>query len=117
MLTRHPEAVSIPVDQFTSGMVFVAERGETITGFVALAARSDGGMELDGLFVEPAFWKQGIATRLMAAAEVFAASQGSTHVHVIANPRAQNFYERCGFATVGSTELTWRPAALMSKRL
>lgn len=117
MLIRHPEAVSIPVEQFTGGMVLVATRGEAISGFVALAPRQDSGIELDGLFVEPVWWKQGIGTRLMAAAEALAVGRGNTHIHVVANPRAENFYVRCGYAVVGTTELTWRPAPLMSKRL
>lgn len=117
MLIRHPEAVSIPIAQFTSGMVLVATRGEAIVGFAALEPRPDGGAELDGLFVEPDWWKQGIGSRLMLAAETLAASRGNTHVHLIANPRAQNFYERCGYTVVGTTDQTWRLAALMSKRL
>lgn len=117
MLMKHPEAVSIPVEQFTNGLVLIATRGDAISGFVALARRPDSGIELDGLFVEPVWWKQGIGTRLMAAAEALAVGRGHTHIQLVANPRAQDFYRRCGYAVVGTTDLTWRPALLMVKRI
>lgn len=117
MLLKHPEAASIPVEQFTSGLVLTATRGDAISGFAALARRPDSDIELDGLFVEPDLWKQGIGTCLIAAAEALAIARGHTHIHVVANSRAQDFYARCGYALVGTTNLTWRPALLMLKRI
>jgi len=116
-LLANPDAVAIPVEQFEGGSVLVAEAGGIIVGFTALADRADGEAELDGLFVEPDLWRRGIASELMVETEALAITRGKRQIHVIANSRAQGFYEHCGFVIVGRTEVTWRPAELMCKQL
>jgi|SRR5436190_6663475 len=53
------------IEQIAAGCVFVAERDGVIAGFATVVPRSDGGAELDTLFVEPHLWKQGIGRRLV----------------------------------------------------
>ena len=116
-LLAHPEAVTIPLKQLEREMVLIAESARTPLAFVALEERHDGATELDGLFVEPMLWRRGIATHLMNQAEALALSRGSTEMHVIANSRAEGFYQRCGYIVIGETDTTWRPASLMRKQL
>jgi N-acetylglutamate synthase-like GNAT family acetyltransferase len=116
-LLANPQAVTIPAEQFERKSILVAEVAGEIVGFTALADREDGQAELDGLFVEPAKWRQGIASQLMIETEALAVARGSSEIHVIANSRAQGFYEHCGFVVIGRTEQTWRPADLMCKVL
>ena len=54
------------------GMVFVAERDGAIVGFSAVLPREDPEMDLDGLFVEPHLWGQGIGRLLVEHCIVFA---------------------------------------------
>jgi len=103
-LLAHPEAISLPVEQLADGSVFVAERDGVIAGFAAVVPRPDGGAELDGLFVEPHLWKQGIGRRLIEHAVTVARARSATFLHVIGNPHAEQFYTSCGFQVTGTVD-------------
>lgn len=116
-LLANPEVVEVPADQISNEGVLVAIDRGAPTGFVALRSREDGNAELDGLFVEPASWGRKIGTELVKAAEALALQMGCATVHVVANPRAEGFYQRCGFERCGDSETQFGPAALMKKRI
>ncbi|MEO7634085.1 MAG: GNAT family N-acetyltransferase, partial [Sphingomicrobium sp.] len=63
MLEAHPDAIELPAEQIAGGDVLVADFDGRIAGFAALA-----GGELDGLFVEPALWRNGIGAALVEEA-------------------------------------------------
>ena len=66
-----------PLEQIKAGRVFVAERRGKILGFSVVLTRSDGNAELDGLFVDPGIWNQGIGRFVVQDAARFAASEGA----------------------------------------
>jgi GNAT superfamily N-acetyltransferase len=72
------------------------------------------GGELDGLFVEPDLWGQGIGRMLVEAATHEARKRGLA-LSVIANPRARRFYESCGFTVEGEEQTRFGPALRMTK--
>ena len=86
-------------------------------GFAVVLARADGDADLDGLFVEPAQWRQGIGTRLIAECEVLAAASGAQILHVVANPRALGFYRACGFVLQGETATRFGMGFAMRKAI
>ena len=98
---RHPDAIDLPVEQIQAGWAWVAERGDEILGFAVAMPRTDGDFELDGLFVEPARWRQGIGKQLIDHCVMVARSAGAGALHVVGNPHARDFYEGCGFRLVG----------------
>ncbi len=51
-LLAHSDAIELPREQILAGSVFVLQRNGGIAGFAALQPASDGGSELDALFVE-----------------------------------------------------------------
>jgi GNAT superfamily N-acetyltransferase len=108
-LEAHPDAIALPVTQIERGEVFVAEVDGQAAGFVALV-----GGELDGLFVEPDRWRQGIGKALVEAA-VHEARRRGLSVTVIAEPAAQGFYEKSGFVVEGEAETRFGPAIRMSR--
>ena len=116
-LMAHPDAVVLPADQIEAGRVHVADIQGRIGGFCVVLARSDGDSELDGLFVEPAAWRQGIGRRLVDEAAKIATAEQATWLHVIAGHRALPFYAACGFAMVGETSTRFGPAFIMRKRM
>ena len=71
-LLAHPDAIELPVAQIEADRVFVAERDGSILGFSVVLSRDDGDAELDGLFVEPSSWRNGIGRTLVEAAAAFA---------------------------------------------
>ena len=108
-LIENPDAIHLPLSQVANGQVIVAELDGEIAGFAAVV-----GGELDGLFVEPDLWGLGIGKTLVDAATHEARRKGFT-LSVIANPRAQKFYERCGFATEGEVQTRFGRGIRMSK--
>jgi N-acetylglutamate synthase-like GNAT family acetyltransferase len=103
-LLANPDAVELPVSQIEAGQVFVAEQDGTVAGFAAILRRVDGDTELDGLFVEPGRWREGIGRRLLEHCATVARLAQSTALCVVGNPQAQGFYDRCGFEYVGTAE-------------
>jgi N-acetylglutamate synthase-like GNAT family acetyltransferase len=112
-LVAHPDAIALPTGQIERGQVTVAEIGGRIAGFAALVEQ-DGKLELDGLFVEPELWRNGIGSALVADA-VHQARQQGLALTVVASPEGAAFYEKCGFAVEGETGTRFGPAVVMSR--
>ena len=113
-LEAHPDAIHLPASQIALGEVLVAEANGQIAGFAVLLDNS-GSAELDGLFVEPARWRQGIGAALVHEAVHIARDRGLSLVTVVAEPGAREFYEKCGFRLEGETETRFGPALRMSR--
>lgn len=112
-LTSEPDAIQLPIEQIERGEVIVAELGDRLAGFAAVLIDDDIA-ELDGLFVEPDLWRQGIGAALVDVAVHEARRQGLA-MTVVANPSAQEFYEKCGFTVEGKAQTRFGPALRMSR--
>jgi N-acetylglutamate synthase-like GNAT family acetyltransferase len=107
----------LPVQQFTAGLVRVAEQSGALVGFAVLLERSGEACELDGLFVEPDRMRAGIGRRLVEDATGIARERGATRIDVVANPQAVAFYEAVGFTYVGEAQTRFGPAPRMSRSI
>jgi GNAT superfamily N-acetyltransferase len=116
-MLANPDAIELPVEQIAAGGVFVAERHGAILGFSAVLPRTDGATELDGLFVEPDAWRQGIGRLLVDHCAQLARTQGSGALHVTGNPHAEGFYLACGFERIGTVETRFGAGLLLRKIL
>lgn len=112
-LEAEPDAIELPAEQIERKQVIVAELGDRIAGFAVVLADDDLA-ELDGLFVEPEYWRQGIGAALVDVAVHEARRQGLA-MTVVANPSARGFYERCGFTLEGEAQTRFGPALRMSR--
>ncbi|MGD9891032.1 MAG: N-acetyltransferase family protein [Dehalococcoidia bacterium] len=88
---------------------YVADEGE-IAGFVRLGPDPDdpSGGFVFLLYVLPSYWRTGVGTALMAAADAAFRDMGlgSATLGVLeANDRARRFYERLGWHTDGSRQM------------
>jgi len=108
-LEANPDAIHLPPAQIANGQVLVAELDGRVAGFAALV-----GGELDGLFVEPELWRQGVGKALVDEVTHLARLRGLA-VTVIAGPVARSFYERCGFSVEGEAQTRFGPAFRMSR--
>jgi GNAT superfamily N-acetyltransferase len=113
-LEAHPEAIHLPASQIALGEALVAEIDGEVVGFAVLLDKSESA-ELDGLFVEPARWRQGIGSALVLEAVHVARNRGLSLVTVVAEPGARRFYEKCGFRLEGEAETRFGPALRMSR--
>jgi GNAT superfamily N-acetyltransferase len=116
-LLAHPDAISLPPEQLANGHVFVAEQDDVVVGFAAIVARPDGDTELDGLFVEPSLWKQGVGRLLVQHCADVARAGASRILHVVGNPHAEGFYAACGFRTTGAVETRFGAGFEMERQL
>jgi N-acetylglutamate synthase-like GNAT family acetyltransferase len=112
-LTSEPDAIHLPLEQIQRGEVIVAEIDDRLAGFAAVMIENDVA-ELDGLFVDPGLWRQGIGAALVEVAVHQARRQGLTMM-VVANPSARDFYEKCGFTVEGEAKTRFGPALRMSR--
>ncbi len=113
-LVENPDAIDLPQEQIDAGHVLVCEKDGAVAGFAVVLPCDDGGAELDGLFVEPQIWRSGIGRTLLRAATAVALQRGAKTLHVIANPRALDFYQTCGFTSVETMETRFGPAVGMT---
>jgi GNAT superfamily N-acetyltransferase len=116
-LVANPDAIDLPIEQIATGCVFVAERDGVIAGFAAVVPRADSGEELDALFVEPHFWKQGIGRQLVDYVAEAARERSAAFLHVIGNPHAEGFYTACGFRKTGTVETRFGTGLTMRRQL
>jgi len=112
-LEANPDAIELPIAMIERDEVFVAELDGRVVGFTVLF-NGEVEAELDGLFVEPGHWRTGIGSALVDVATHEARKNGLT-LMVIANPSAQQFYEKCGFVLEGEVQTRFGPALKMSK--
>lgn len=113
-LLVHPDAIELPAVQIERGEVLVAEIGDRVVGFAAIVS-GDRAAELDGLFVEPEFWRRGIGSALVEAVTHEARRKGLSLLTVVASPTALEFYLGCGFSVEGAAETRFGRAIRMSR--
>src|ERR1700735_530244 len=116
-ILAHPDAIEVPLDQIAAGHVFVLESEGTLAGFAAVLPRADGDADLDALFVDPHLQRRGFGRNLVDYCAAIARTRGSSAVHVIGNPHAQEFYRSCGFVSLGITETRFGPGLLLRRPL
>jgi GNAT superfamily N-acetyltransferase len=116
-ILANPDAIDLPQEQIDEGRVIVAERDGAVVGFAVVLPREDGDADLDGLFVDPARWRQGIASRLVDEAGRLARARGARAVHVVGNPHARAFYESQGFVQSGEAQTRFAVAPNFFKPL
>ncbi|MCW7761939.1 GNAT family N-acetyltransferase [Photorhabdus luminescens] len=101
LLLANPHMIELPMKHIEAGYVYIAEQADVILGFCVVLPLSDGNTELDGLFVEPTFWHQGIGKQLVQIALNDLHIKGKTSLQVLANPQAVGFYIALGFEHLG----------------
>jgi GNAT superfamily N-acetyltransferase len=112
-LLAHPGAIDLPVSQLHQKRVRVAEHDGVLAGFTAVLPRDGEICDLDGLFVEPDRWKQGIGRALMQDAFSLARASGLAAMEVLANPYARGFYAKLGFVGTGTVITLFGPGFRM----
>ena len=113
----HPDAIEVPLDQIVSGDVFALEFDGALAGFAAVLSHPAGHAQLDALFVEPHLQRRGFGRSLVDHCAQIARTRGSTSLHVIGNPHAQEFYRSCGFVSLGTAETSFGNGLLMRRWL
>jgi GNAT superfamily N-acetyltransferase len=86
------------------GRTWVATARNVVVGFHSILISPDSA-ELEDLFVDPDWTRQGVGRSLVDHASVAVGDEGFTHLDVDANPEALGFYLRAGFVDCGPKQL------------
>jgi ribosomal protein S18 acetylase RimI-like enzyme len=95
-LLDHPEFLILGPEGLAEGRTHVAEQDGSVAGF-ATWAETAGGIELEDLYVDPGYTRQGIATALVSRIAEIVRARGAERLEVTANPHALGFYRAAGF--------------------
>ena len=110
-LIDDPGIIDLDPEMIARNEVFVAEIGSRIVGFATIIAHEGNDAELEGIFVEPSDWRQGIGLALMQRIDREAAAWGANRLHVVASRRVEGFYTRAGFVVTGEMKTPLGPIA------
>lgn len=111
-LLAHPEHLVLAPDALAEGRTLVAEANGSIVGFATWLA-TPVAVELEDLFVDPAWMRCGIATALVGRVIDVLRARGVSRLEVTANPDAHAFYAAVGFVEIGRAETEFGPAPRM----
>ena len=117
-LAAHPDAITPPHQAIADGRVRVAfDAAGRRLGFSTVLPVHERRCELDDLFVEPEWMRQGVGRVLVDDLATRAHIAGASHVDVIANPNALGFYTRLGFHVTDETSTRFGAAPRMTLAL
>ena len=102
-LLAHPEALVLEGDGIAEALTRVATNSDDIVGF-ATTDLVDGVLDLQDLFVDPDWMRQGIGSHLVQDAAAIASERGFQRIAVTANPHAFFFYDALGFVADGEIQ-------------
>jgi GNAT superfamily N-acetyltransferase len=111
-LLAHPEYLILGPEGLAEGRTYVAEEGGSVVGFATWIETADV-VELEDLFVDPAWMRRGIAAALVERIADVLRARGVERLEVTANPHAMGFYRAVGFVDCGVTETVFGTAPRM----
>jgi GNAT superfamily N-acetyltransferase len=111
-LLAHPEYLILGPEGLAEGRTYVAEEGGSVVGF-ATWIETASVVELEDLFVDPAWMRRGIAAALVERIADVLRARGVERLEVTANPHAMGFYRAVGFVDCGVAETVFGTAPRM----
>jgi GNAT superfamily N-acetyltransferase len=112
VLLAHPDALELSDLAFMDGRTRAAVRDGVIAGFATWLSAGDA-VELEDLFVDPGWMRQGAGRALVLDLVAIARSRGAHRIEVTANQHAVAFYSALGFGAGGEVETRFGPAPRM----
>src|SRR5271166_3579366 len=111
-LLAHPDVLELSDLAVTEGRTRAAVADDAIVGFATWLSAGDA-IEIEDLFVDPPWMRQGIGRALVLDLIADARARGIRRVDVTANQHALAFYEKLSFVVDHEVETMFRPAPRM----
>jgi GNAT superfamily N-acetyltransferase len=111
-LLANPDALEFPGLGGDDRRTRVATAGGRIAGF-ATSVPAGGVIELDDLFVDPAWMRRGVGRALVLDAVEIARDLGARRIEVTANQHALVFYGKAGFIADHEVRTRFGPGVRM----
>jgi N-acetylglutamate synthase-like GNAT family acetyltransferase len=117
-LLANPHVLELPAHSITQGRTRVAVAADgTILGFATGLSGEGSMLEIEDLFVDPNWMRQGIGTRLIADQIAIAKHQHIHRLAVTANPHAYAFYRSVGFTHRQDVQTPFGPGSRMELKV
>ncbi|HEY8575728.1 MAG TPA: GNAT family N-acetyltransferase [Devosia sp.] len=117
-LLDKPEYLQLDPGLITSGQVILAECDGVPIGFASYLVSGSAEAELDGMFVDPKYWRRGVGRLLFEAVEHHLVARQAAGIRVVAGVRAVEFYKSVGFLIAGEAKTALGPVVpVMTKAL
>lgn len=113
-LLAHPETLAFADLAVREGRTRAAVAAGEIVGFASWVGAGDD-FEIEDLFVDPDWMRQGIGRALVLDMIAIARGRGIERVEVTANPHALAFYENAGFVVYRQVATRFRTAPRMRR--
>jgi GNAT superfamily N-acetyltransferase len=111
-LLAHPEAFEYSDAWVRQGQTRVATSDGRVLGF-ATAVPGEAALEVEDLFVDPDWMRQGVGRALIRDIVARAHAGRVRRIDVTANQNALDFYQAVGFVVDGVAETRFGPASRM----
>ena len=107
------DALTITPEFIANNEVYAATVESEVAGYYGLIA-SDGKVQLEHMWVDPAYMGSGIGKRLFDHAIKAAESLGASSMEIESDPNAEGFYKRMGARRIGeiASEIEGMPRLL-----
>jgi GNAT superfamily N-acetyltransferase len=112
LLSAHPELLELSETAVREERTRVALVGDRIVGFASTIVGEDA-VEVEDLFVDPDWMRQGIGRALVEDVLTTARTAGLSRVEVDANRHALGFYTQVGFTSLGEVPVAYGTAIRM----
>ena len=115
-LLAHPEYLEFSDVAVREGRTRAAVSAGRVVGFATWLTAGDA-FEVEDLFVDPRWMRQGIGRALILDMIEIAAAHGVLRLEVTGNPHALAFYQSVGFVIDHEIETTFGPGLRMHRDL
>lgn len=105
ILLNRPDLFGVSPAALDAGHVRVVVRASRIVAFATLIPKDGQTGELEDLFVDPEYMREGLGRALIGDALAGAQRQGAQRIEVTANPNALAFYTALGFVAEGKVDM------------
>ena len=114
-IDRVMPGLTITLPSITAGRVQLAQlaSGEIVGVVVVKTTMVQGIALLEGIFVDPPFWKRGIGRMLFEAAVNRAKGIKAGALMIYAEPSAEGFYKRMGAIRIGEGPFFYSPEIIL----
>lgn len=102
-LQQWSASLTITPEYIAQQRVFVAHTGSEPAGFAGLLVEG-GAVQLDHLWVQPAWWGRGVGRSLFEHATKIARDLGFRALQIESDPHAEGFYTRMGAVVIGRVD-------------
>ena len=115
-VSRFMPGLKINLALIAAGLVHVAEDEQGVLGgYVSFRPTGMGGLILlEGIFVDPAYSRRGVGTRLFATAVEHSRKMAGNVILIYSSPHSVDFYAHLGATRIGMTPFVFSPDVQLS---